>query len=135
MGRGLLTGRGLLAAIAFTMIALPDLAQAGQCDDMRLTIDKFWSLGRDETTGKIPLMPLALQTRNAVTTMPQLAILCRKDSNGGNVSIRGDGMDYNGTLKSNECKLVFLGGVKEITVTASDDMTGDEACGSFDIIR
>ncbi|MEP4034688.1 hypothetical protein [Roseibium polysiphoniae] len=108
---------------------------ADECADMRLQIENFWQLGKGKVSPTLNLVPMALSGKNPTTTMPQLGMVCRKDSNGGTVTIYGDGVPYNAPLNSNECRLVFTLGVETITAKANDDLEGPEACGSFEVIR
>jgi hypothetical protein len=123
----------------FVVFALASLsihpAMAAECDDLRGQIENFWRVEKGTRSEGFNLRPLALETRSPTTTMPQMAMVCRKDTAGGSVSLFGDETRYNDTLSPDECRLVFLLGVEKISAEAGDDLNGTEACGSFDIIR
>lgn len=110
-------------------------AFAGECDDLRLQVENYWKIDKGQQSPALNLVPMALSDRSATTTTPQLGLVCRKDSNGGTVTLYGDDTAYNAPLHSNECRLIFLLGVKTISGKASEDINGAAACGSFDVIR
>lgn len=125
--------RFVLIFLAGTFTATAALSE--ECTNLRLQVESYWEVARGETSEPFNLTPMALSTRNPTTTMPQLALVCRKDSNEGSVAIFGDGVPYNDTLTANECRLVFVLGVKTISAQANDDVTAEKVCGTFDIIR
>ncbi|WP_420335685.1 hypothetical protein [Roseibium sp.] len=110
-------------------------AFSAECESLRLQVESYWEVAKGKTSVPFNLIPMALSTKNPTTTMPQLALVCRKDSNPGSVAIFGDGVPYNATLSANECRLVFVLGVKTISAEASDDVIAEKVCGTFDIIR
>lgn len=124
----------LAAAAILTAFAVSP-AVAAECDELRGEVENFWRVPKGETSKGFNLVPMALSTRNPTTTMPQLGLVCRKDQAGGNVTIIGDETPFNATLASDECRLIYLLGVKQITAAAGADLSGEEACGSFQVIR
>ena len=110
-------------------------AYADECDDLRLQVENYWKIEKGQKSQTLNMVPMALSDKSATTTTAQLGLVCRKDSNGGTVTLYGDDTAYNAELHSNECRLIFLLGVKAISGQASDDMNGEAACGSFDVIR
>ncbi|WP_346911907.1 hypothetical protein [uncultured Roseibium sp.] len=108
---------------------------AEECDDLRPQIENFWKIEKGQHSPALNLTPMALSDRSATTTTAQLGLVCRKDSYGGSVTLYGDDTAYNAPLHSNECRLIFLLGVKTISAKAGDDVDGPAACGSFDVVR
>lgn len=108
---------------------------AEECADIRTQVESYWEVVTGERSRSFDLTPMALTTKNPTTTMPQLALVCRKDSAAGTVSIFGDEIPFNASLSANECRLIFVLGVKTISAEANDDVTAQKVCGSFNIIR
>lgn len=125
--------RSVLISLVATFTATAALSD--ECEDLRLQVESYWEVTKGEASAPFNLTPMALSTRNPTTTTPQLALVCRKDSHEGSVAIFGDGVPYNATLSANECRLVFVLGIKTISAEANDDVTADKVCGTFDIIR
>lgn len=124
-----------IPALILCTLATPLQAAESECESLRLMTENFWKQTKGERSTGFQLTPMALINRSPTTTMPQLALVCRKDSNGGTVQVYGDNTPFNAPLSSNECRLVFTLGVSSISVELNDDVEGDEACGTFQIIR
>ena len=129
----------IAAMMAFVVgQATPGQAQdAGDdCDTLRLSVHGYWSVEKGADAGKgLPLRPLSLVNRSAVTTMPQLAMICRKDHNAGDVILFGDETEYNSPLQPDECRLVALLSVEALRAKTADNFEGERACGTYSIIR
>jgi len=126
----------LCVSIGAAPIAAAQDASEDDCETLRLSTDGYWSVEKGADAGRgLRLRPLSLVDKSPVTTMPQLAMLCRKDHNPGDVLLYGDETLYNAPIEPDECRLVALLGVESLRAKTADNFEGDKACGTYSIIR
>ena len=139
---GRLPSMGFVAAIGIAILTVTAPAVFAQdtdsndCETARLGVHGYWSVDKGADAGRgLLLRPLSLTTRSPTTTMPQLAMVCRIDRNSGDVTLFGDDTPYTAPLQPEECRLVSLLGVESLRAKTADNFEGDQACGTYLIIR